>query len=244
MMNHDLMEMRLDDLVDGLLDEPERRAVQRHLDECATCRAEVEALQALRSAAQQLPRQMQPPRDLWAGIASRIEQQRQEEAEPAGEAPDRVQVLHVDFGRRARPGWGTQRGMLAAAAIALVVLSSSVTAMLMRSGPGTDPGSVAIEPAAGAGPAQSALVAFAPAEREFVATAEQLRFALEAQRERLSPATVAVVEENLRIIDGAIREARAALEADPANRDLTFLLMDVYKKKIDLLQNAVQISSL
>jgi len=73
---------------------------------------------------------------------------------------------------------------------------------------------------------------------------EELQLALSLQRERLAPETVAVLEQNLAIIDRAIGEARAALEADPANQELSFLLMNVYQSKVELLQSAVQISNL
>jgi anti-sigma factor RsiW len=246
MMNHEMIEARLDDFVDGLLSEDEQYVVQGHLNGCEACRAEVQTIRELQTAAHALPRQIAPPRDLWAGIAARIEQEREAEQPAEPESEERVKVIRVDFGQRSRPAWWMGRGMLAAAAILLMIVSSSVTALLMRSGPAAPGAPIAGTVMAPSQPGQpnSALVAFEPAEQVMVETVEQLEFALEAQRDQLSPATVAVVEENLRIIDHAIREARAALEADPNNRDLTFLLMDVYKKKVDLLQNAVQISSL
>jgi hypothetical protein len=52
----------------------------------------------------------------------------------------------------------------------------------------------------------------------------------------LSAATVQAVEESLRTIDRAIGEARAALEKDPASRDLMDLLDSVYRQKLDLLR--------
>jgi hypothetical protein len=248
MSHHEIIAARLDDFIDGLLAAEERRAVERHLDECSRCRAEAEWLTSLRAEVARLPRQIDPPRDLWAGIAARIGAEAAAAPDAIPAPANKVRVLRIDDARRARSvptPWWTRRGVLAAAAIVLMLASSSVTALLVRGGRGAGVVPVATTTPVGAPDAgRSALVAFEPTEREFAETVEELRFALDTQRERLSPATVAVVEENLRIIDGAIREARAALEADPANRDLTFLLMDVYKKKIDLLQNAVQISQL
>jgi anti-sigma factor RsiW len=250
MMTHAMIESRLDDFVDGLLSDVERRTVERHLEACEACRAEVDGILRLQTAVGALPREMAPPRDLWAGIAARIEQEPREEpahAEYAEEPADEpVRVYRIDTARRARRGWWMgPRVLAAAAAVVLVVLSSSITALLMRGGAAAPDGPLASAPSeSGGAPPTSALVAWEPAERVVLETVEQLEFALEAQRDRLNPETVRVVEENLRIIDRAIAEARAALEADPNNRDLTFLLMDVYKTKVDLLQNTVQISSL
>jgi hypothetical protein len=238
--HHDAIETRLADYVDGLLSETERREVERHLAGCAACRADVDAIRRLQAAAHALPREIQPPRDLWAGIAGRIGAAPGAETGPAND----VGVIRFDFRRRAHSARWMSPGMLAAAAIVLIVLSSAVTALLVRTGPGGVEGGIAAGGTGSPAPAGSALIAFEPAEQEIIETVEQLRVALETQRDRPSPATVAVVEENLRIINQAISEARTALEADPNNRDLTFLLMDVYRKKVDLLQNAVQISNL
>ncbi|MDQ6738637.1 MAG: hypothetical protein M3Z30_13185, partial [Gemmatimonadota bacterium] len=45
-----------------------------------------------------------------------------------------------------------------------------------------------------------------------------LHDALEARRGQLNPGTVAVIEQNLRVINDAIRQSRAALAKDPNSR--------------------------
>jgi len=52
----------------------------------------------------------------------------------------------------------------------------------------------------------------------------------------LDPATVAVVDENLRVIDAAIAAARAALDQDPASALLSQRLAGAYDMKLDLLR--------
>jgi hypothetical protein len=71
-----------------------------------------------------------------------------------------------------------------------------------------------------------------------VATGE-LRAALEARRDELDPATVAVVEENLRIIDEAIAETRAALAEEPDDAALRRSLVAVNEQRITLLRRAL-----
>jgi anti-sigma factor RsiW len=241
MNEHEMVRARLDDLVDGLLDAAEADLAERHLSACDACRADRDAIVDLQRAARGLPRELVPPRDLWTGIAARIATER-ESAQDSG----RVKVISIESGRRSRQAWWMRRDLLAAAALVLVLLSSAITATWIRSGTSMPGGEMAATtgPQPAAAGATSALVALEPTEQEIAGVVERLVIALEAQRGALDPATVAVVEENLRVIDGAIQEARAALEADPNNTDLTFLLMDVYRKKIDLLQNAVQISSI
>jgi anti-sigma-K factor RskA len=74
------------------------------------------------------------------------------------------------------------------------------------------------------------------------ATAELTR-ALDAERGKLAPATIATVERNLAVIDAAIAESRAALAADPGNRDLAALLWASYRQKVALLQQANRLAT-
>ena len=71
-MSDHLTEERLNQLAEGSLEPAERADAERHVAACATCRAEVEGLRALRRDAAALPRSIQPPRDLWAGIQPRL----------------------------------------------------------------------------------------------------------------------------------------------------------------------------
>ena len=75
-------------------------------------------------------------------------------------------------------------------------------------------------------------------EAEYTAAVQSLESALEQQRDQLDPVTVAIVEENLRTIDAAITEARAALAQDPGNLYLNQHLENTVKKKIQLLRRA------
>ena len=63
---------RLDEWVEGALGERQKEAVAAHLAGCDDCRAEARALEALLAAAADLPREIRPPRELWAGIDARL----------------------------------------------------------------------------------------------------------------------------------------------------------------------------
>src|SRR5690606_3164317 len=63
----------LPDYVDDLLAPAERAAVEAHLDGCPACRTELEASRRLLADLAALPREVAPPRDLWDGIAARLE---------------------------------------------------------------------------------------------------------------------------------------------------------------------------
>jgi predicted anti-sigma-YlaC factor YlaD len=126
---------------------------------------------------------------------------------------------------RARPRWRVA-ALAAAAALLLMAGSSAVTLWLVR-----DHGSP--RTASGATPA---------IEAGYVTASADLMRALDAERSRLAPATVATLERNLAVIDAAIAESRAALAADPGTRDLEALLWASYRQKVALLQQASRLA--
>lgn len=73
MMRCEEVRTHLDDYVDGALDGTQRDALAAHLAECAAC-SEIEgSLRALLDEARALPSDVEPERDLWPGIAARLE---------------------------------------------------------------------------------------------------------------------------------------------------------------------------
>jgi len=63
-----------------------------------------------------------------------------------------------------------------------------------------------------------------------------------SQREtQLDSSTVAIIRKNLRIIDGAIEQSRAALVRDPASQLLGEQLTHALDKKVELLRTAAML---
>ncbi|HEX8906346.1 MAG TPA: zf-HC2 domain-containing protein, partial [Longimicrobiaceae bacterium] len=125
-MTHEQAIERLDDYASGELPDIERVMVQRHLDGCAECRAEVQEIRSLLALAKALPAGIAPSRELWGGIAERLEP-RVPALEIAGE-DTRV----ISLAERRRPWQPPRWALQAAAAVVLVAGSSAVTAVLMR----------------------------------------------------------------------------------------------------------------
>jgi len=69
---------------------------------------------------------------------------------------------------------------------------------------------------------------------------EELSRILAAERDRLRPETVALLERNLAVIDAAIAESRAALARDPANAELHHLFSAAARQKVELLRWAAR----
>jgi hypothetical protein len=200
------VDARLDEYVDGTLGAREQAVLDAHLAGCAACRVALAELRGLVASARALPQRIEPPRELWTGIAARISERRQPARGPTW--------------WRERAFWA---GVSAAAATLVLVLR-----VYRLTGPGRPSRPVPTWGAVEAG-----------YER---ATAE-LAPTLTVERYRLRPETVALVERNLRLIDAALREARAALAQDPGNADLRQLVATAARQKIELLQWATRVAT-
>jgi len=77
---------------------------------------------------------------------------------------------------------------------------------------------------------------FLAAESSYQRVTDDLLASLEAQRDELAPETIEIVERNLRLIEEASSEARAALQRDPANRRLVGKLTDMYRTRLNFLE--------
>jgi hypothetical protein len=239
--------------------------VRHHVASCARCASLIADLQAITVDAAALP-QLKPSRDLWAGIAERIETP--VIALGGTEVPSRRRV----------PGW-----MIGVMAAGLVFATAGVTHVLTRQSmerqfaaapqkiarPATElavtepprdsvaPAVAVVEnaPAARTSPAKAAapavrearrtpsatpvqLVARTAAEATFDREITRLRGVLHERRAQLDPETVRVIEESLRVIDQAIEQSRAALAKDPASAFLRTRLDSSLEKKVDLLRTA------
>jgi hypothetical protein len=230
-MTCDELAERLAEFLDGSVDEAMREGIAVHAASCTECSALLADLRRLRTAAAALP-VLVPSRDLWSGVASRIETPVVElnNAHVLAAAPEHVWHRRVWIGL---------------AAAGLVAVTATVTQqMTARS----------MAPRAAAVPA--ATVATIPVEQSSVqftsVVARQqaydqeiarLRDVLDKRRPQLDSATVAVVEHNLAVIDEAIAQCAQALRKDPASRFLVESLNDALETKVQLLKRAASLST-
>jgi hypothetical protein len=97
-----------------------------------------------------------------------------------------------------------------------------------------------------AGSSGNALASNAPktaAEAALAPEIVQLQQMLKQRRNQLDPSTVKVVEDNLALIDAAVKQARAALMRDPASGFLTEQLDNALQKKLELLRTVALLPS-
>jgi hypothetical protein len=196
----------------GELSEAEFQELELHLAGCAACREEERALRALLAEAAALPSELQPARNLWPGIASRI-------------ASGNV------AGFPARRHWITAAS-LAAAAAALLALASA----LMSRTPVVPQQARLVVPSAVPVAVSAVPEALQPAEAEYLRATAELMEALQSRRARLSPETVAALDRDLDIIDGALADLRVALQKDPGSQKLAHMLAATHQRKIEVLR--------
>ena len=236
----DLMCERLAAYLEGELAPDEKATAERHLAECASCSEVLAELRAIASEAATMPL-LAPTRDLWAGIESRI-------STPVtllGGAPAAVR-------RAPRRQW-----QFALAAAALIAATAGTTYLVAtRSGETAPAITVAArapqQAAPQATPAQAppSNVALVPRAKKEMSAARVydleislLDSVVHTRRESLDPKTVAIIEKNLKIIDKAITESRAALAKDPKSPLLSNQLDNVLGSKIELLRTVAFLPS-
>ena len=81
------------------------------------------------------------------------------------------------------------------------------------------------------------------AETALAPEIDELQDMLQQRRDQLDPSTVKIVEDNLALIDAAVKQARAALQRDPASGFLTERLDNALQKKVELLRTVALLPS-
>jgi anti-sigma factor RsiW len=226
---------RLSDYQDGALSASDYAACDAHLAECEACRTVLHELRLVTLAARD-DEDREPAENLWPAILARISNR-----PSAVPVTDNVKAWPVRPERRI----SFSLPQLALAASLLIVVTASVSYLAAgrttsRPTPQEPPILAMAETLTVPSTAEIAPANFADAQFDkAVADLEQI---LLEQRETLDPRTVMVIERNLRLIDEAIRQARAALDADPANTYLNSHLAEARRRKLDLLRRATSLS--
>lgn len=227
--------------VDGDLERDERRQVQEHLENCDRCQELVEDLTAITDQAAHLP-DRGPEEDLWPGIADEIHASdgslrargaSEERSEQDDTSSDRSNIPHL------RRDWRVSATQIAAAAALVAALASGITWTLTQNGT-TTPARVA----AGDTASRASSSATRLASLEGVpASVDTLERRYREARDELDVETRRRLDEQLKLIDRVLEEARQELREHPDNSYLQQHLVEVVHRKAEFLATAVQMTS-
>ena len=199
-------------------------------------------LEAIARSAAQLPA-LTPSRDLWSGIEARIQAPvvalptriAHTEAAPALPAAAPVEALPAGLPWR----------RLAIAASLLIAATAGITYSLVKQNGAPEVASTndsaSVEAKLPAVPVQA--VSAQSAEQTFDREIGAMRNIIDQRRGDLDSATVAVLQKNLKVIDAAIAESKAALAKDPASAFLMDRLTHAYDTKLQLLSGVAAMPS-
>ena len=202
------------ELADGTLPDAERRAVEAHLKACPSCRALAADLGRIREAARSLEPLEAPP-VVW----SRIER-----------------ALAAEADRAAAP-WFRQTRWLALAASLVVVIGAA--ALMLR---------VPVAPVPAEDVASNATVddiveriegELKLAEQHYTTALADLERISASDGSALDPVVTTALRQNVALVDQAIADSRAALDADPQNEPARESLFDALRRKVVLLQDTI-----
>ena len=227
MSEHEAWTDKLSDYLDGELTPEEQYAVESHLHGCAACAAVLEDLGRVVTRARTI--EPRPPQtNLWSGIAARIDAD--------GRAPKAA-----PFRARTPRRFTFTLPQLAAATLLIAAISGAFVWSFVNRSRSADVSRSA--PPIERLPERESLEPVGLADNAYDAAVTDLERALKQGRGRLDAATIATVEHNLQTIDEAIRQAREALAADPANTYLSGHLVEARRRKLDLLRRATELTS-
>ncbi len=257
---------KLSDYLERDVDEPTRAVMDTHAAQCAECGSLLADLRSLRLGAANLP-ELAPSRDLWEGIAARIETPVVELKN--GNAQDVILMRAEGAEDLLAPSNRRTRIWVGLAAAGLVAITATVTHELTKRsivatspvvvatttpstpvGPTATPAAntskrdtvLAIQPTASAPTAK--LVSDRPsAEQTYDTEIARLRVVVNRRRPQLDSTTIAVIEHNLKVIDDAIRQCKIALRKDPGSQFLMESLNDALDNKVQLLRTAATLPS-
>jgi len=260
-------EERLNDYLDNLLAPPERAGVEQHLEGCAGCREALAAMRSLRERTASLPRSVEPARNLWPGIRDSLAGPRR----PVPGSILGFPAWMTGWGRLVPAAASVALVLLVAVAVVIALRRDTVQpgpgeADLSGTGPAPIARGETAPPAGPAGsgaapvtstdsgPSPAVPAGVAPArlpqqeplemaEAEYRAATEKLLAALQRERGAASLEAVKVIEENLRIVEGAIQEIHRAAVDHPGHKVDERVVISLYRTRFELLRQAVRLFS-
>lgn len=217
---------RMNESLDGLLSSTATTEIEEHMEACAACRNEYARLSETVREIRSLPREALAPEGSWEAIAARI-------GDAPASAEEDVPVYRLPTAGRSTRRISFSVPQLAAAGVAVALLSAGLMWMAIGGGPDQPPVAAFTDPPGGA--AARAVSLDGGRYTEVVGRFEQI---LDEGRDVLRPETLLSIEESLATIDDAIAEVESALTRDPNSELLQRMLASHQRTRLSVLQRA------
>jgi hypothetical protein len=246
-------EALLQDFMEGTIDWRDRERMDAHRLDCEECDALVTDLLDIQAeAAKLLHNDLSPSRDLWSGIASRIEAEVVEF--PRTPIPGEIIAIApvsltgpmsqvpgptaVDQRPNSRPPALGPRLKYFAAASLLVAATAGITWTIASrpEAPAVVTADTLTTPQSLEGMSTARAVSRTTMQEAYDKEIADLRKIVDDHKADLDSATAAVLERNLKLIDDAIAECKAALSTSPGSAFLLDRLNDAYSSKLRTLR--------
>jgi hypothetical protein len=172
----------------------------------------------LQQEALELPRAIEPPRDLWVGVEARI----------------RAKRRRTTLARRSLAG---ATMLLAAAAVLLSIRAPKPGPVADRTPPITSEALTVVPPPSSTDEVSPDEVA--PEEAAYLAALAALESTLEEREKELPAKDALAANAGIRALDTAIAVTRAALFENPGDADLRAELDAEYEQKIDAMNDVL-----
>ena len=236
-MTCDTARERLHEQIDGTLDPVLARDLQRHLDGCAPCRGFAADLAAILRATDALE-PIDPPEHVWLQLAGQW--RREQHIAPGARTGPRPRLAAFHW--------------LAAAAVLTVAAGGGWIAWRATDEPIGPPEQsvqgvlLQRQPLNATNVDAEVLVESAKSDLEaaedlYTRAIAGLEQAASQQRSSLAPEVATVIDKNIEVLDQAIGQSRAAVQAQPASVEARESLFEALRKKVALLQSTIALVS-
>ena len=209
----------ISEYIDGDLDGKKTSSIEKHLGACPDCRKLSNDFRQIKQRAKDL-KETEPSGQTWFRIQARLKQKTQSPL-----PSPRVRFLYFPAGLRYA---------VSSALLVLVVAAALVIGLRIW-----NRGDVAYQNNG----QEYALAKIREAEQHYKLAIKALWEAAQAQVGNIDPQVAETFRVNLELIDSSLADCKRAIEKDPGDLESRYYLLAVYKKKAELLDSMIDVSS-
>jgi tetratricopeptide (TPR) repeat protein len=209
----------ISEYIDGDLDAGKASSLEKHLDACPDCLELLKDFQQIKQKAKDLTK-VEPSGQTWLRIQARLKEKMQA---PIPEPRVRFLYFPVQF-----------RYAVSTAMVLLAVVGALIIGSRVFNREGIPSGSKGQE---------LALVKIQEAEQHYKLAIKALWEAVQVQKENFDPKVAETFRINLKLIDASLADCERAIKSDPSDLESQYYLLAVYKKKAELLDSMIEVSS-